>query len=1163
MTSNTNQPPIPKQTNPTHTLSAFKDYLQQDAEPLPSQWEQRTFGRILPKGLIGQFADEILCYWFGTHTNPQDNDYGHDGNKWFRPSQDVDQEIKTRFLEHLHLADAGTLDILKQTPHGVLALIILFDQFPRHIFRGTAKMFAYDTQALALAQQLIDQDLCHILAPAERMFVYFVLEHIEDVTLARQASLLLATLMNETQGPQKKSFVKAFRAANKHVDLLEQFGQYPYRNPLLGRTSTPAEEQYIKHTKSRFARSVKSPTQEHTETQTTESTTDEDHTNETRVQKLKLLFLHSFRQNARLMRARTKKMRKQLADIADIVYANAPLPYSPKGDIKEAVYAAFGRLRDTEHQRIWWNADEGNTQYEGVDVSLAYIEQMCKQHGPFDGIIGFSQGGALTGLVAAMEPEKALGLQFVVCISGFPSRSAQHDELLQPNSISLPSLHVVGQNGLLVDPDRTFALAHCFQTPQIIEHSGGHFVPDKWPLDEIKTFMKGFCKPYIDPAQRTLPQHADLKQKVDWFDESNAPLDILTQWYTPQQLAACQTLFKDGETSEVETLQTEDRLSIALAHKTQDTTQSLALLTAFVALGLDKVDVLLRHLAELEAWELINQWAGQLATWREQQEHTNWHTSFALIHEAIVDVYVQQIQEDRARLTTLIENEDGEYASEWPTSCATHAPRVKGALDRKTELARDIAKKLNPLHEGRQEGLQEGEDPQAYTKQICYRLYRKWIMELRNALAQLSLHYSDNQLHLRRKFNKQRNHERLHLLDEPISSAILHPEPEPVLPRPLKEFSPLFSWLANEEKPEKMEQFERGTCLPDGRLDLCKQVVGPQGIEPLLDAMDKNKYMTRLLLGNNIVGDDGAKAIADYIKSGRSVLDIWYIAGNRFTAKGLKWITEALSQDTQVRHLWLKRNPLGPDSGPLLRDLLTHNQTLEVLDVLNCGLLNDGVIEVAKGLSSNRSLRHIYLCANGVKASGAKAVADAITTSELTTLYISCNRLGDEGVRYLAEGLKHNTSIERLGLASNRISSKGARALVDALHEHPNLLHLDLGFMRGTDALGESGNVLGDEGAETIAELIASHPTLRSVDLLHNDISQRGLNALRDALRQNPRLLKLRFTQFSKAHNELVREEIKARIEQNRAMTPSLEDIEKRTLQPEYINEIYSVYRTA
>jgi Ran GTPase-activating protein (RanGAP) involved in mRNA processing and transport len=340
-------------------------------------------------------------------------------------------------------------------------------------------------------------------------------------------------------------------------------------------------------------------------------------------------------------------------------------------------------------------------------------------------------------------------------------------------------------------------------------------------------------------------------------------------------------------------------------------------------------------------------------------------------------------------------------------------------------------------------------------------------------------------------------------------------------------------------------------------------VVGPEGIGPLLGAMQHSNHVTRLLLGNNIVGDEGARHIARYIRSGQSKLDCWYIAGNEITPDGLQAVTEAIAEDPKVRHLWLKRNPLGAEGMVHLSALLKQHPALEVLDLLNCGLLDRGVERLEEGWSASQTLRHLYLDANGLTAQSAPVIARCLTNGPpLRSLFLSCNRFGEEGIRLLAPALAANTSLERLSLAANRLTPTSAAILAEALRDHPTLLHLDLGYMRGTGALGEAGNFLGDEGAKHIATLIAQNRTLRSIDLLHNDIGQVGLQALCVALRNNHQVIRLQFTQFSKAHNEYTREEIKTLLARNEAAVLDRSFVQDTILLPLHLQEIHSVYRT-
>eukprot|EP00466_Bigelowiella_natans_P011349 jgi/Bigna1/132726/aug1.18_g7434 len=274
--------------------------------------------------------------------------------------------------------------------------------------------------------------------------------------------------------------------------------------------------------------------------------------------------------------------------------------------------------------------------------------------------------------------------------------------------------------------------------------------------------------------------------------------------------------------------------------------------------------------------------------------------------------------------------------------------------------------------------------------------------------------------------------------------------------------------------------------MADGRLDLCKQVVGPQGISPLLDSLIGSKGITRLLLGNNIVGNGGAEAIAAAINNPSCPLTTWYIAGNEIDAKGIKPICQALAKNTQVDQLW-----------------------------------------------------------------------------SLHTLYLSCNRLGDEGARILGEGLRKDNSLQRLGLAANRIRAKGLKAIADAVRNHPTLKKLDVGYVKAVKAVAELGNRIEDDGAKILAELIKTNETLRSIDCIHNRITERGLTFLRESLEKNSSLTSLDCVQFG-IYNELTYERIRhclkrnrnALIERGEATANSLEKIN----QPQHQIDILSVY---
>ncbi|MCA9712628.1 MAG: hypothetical protein KDK70_42765, partial [Myxococcales bacterium] len=344
-----------------------------------------------------------------------------------------------------------------------------------------------------------------------------------------------------------------------------------------------------------------------------------------------------------------------------------------------------------------------------------------------------------------------------------------------------------------------------------------------------------------------------------------------------------------------------------------------------------------------------------------------------------------------------------EHGSDAPVSeCGVAAPRTQSATQRACGLAGEIAVRMFPAP-------QRADSYVAYTRLVSalsrrYRLAHAPVPTLRAQRRQTALVWQAVPD------------------DAPLSEEVLRPRPVPVKPCAAEELEPLLEHLEHKQPVEAQTSFVRGTHMPDGRLDLCKQVVGPEGIGPVLDGLADNPHVTRLMIGNNIVGNTGALAIADFIRSGHSHIDVWYIAGNEIDADGLVPVCEALYDDPHVRSLWLKRNPLGPDGGPLLAELLRRNRWIHTLDLVNTGLLDDGAIPVIEALADNEGLRHLYLGTNGLTERSAQALAAVLRrTDRLESLFLSCNRLGDEGVQHLAEALRHDRSLVRLGLASNRL----------------------------------------------------------------------------------------------------------------------------------------------
>ena len=165
---------------------------------------------------------------------------------WFLKDPAFDREIQTRFRSVYEDGVAGVLDDWQATADGCLALVLLFDQFPRHLFRGTSQAFATDDRALAIAQTALAHGFDQSLLIVQRWFLYMPFEHSENLEHQRQAIELFYPLRNNPDA------AGTYRYAMKHLAVIEQFGRFPHRNQMLDRESTPAEREFLKQPGSSF-----------------------------------------------------------------------------------------------------------------------------------------------------------------------------------------------------------------------------------------------------------------------------------------------------------------------------------------------------------------------------------------------------------------------------------------------------------------------------------------------------------------------------------------------------------------------------------------------------------------------------------------------------------------------------------------------------------------------------------------------------------------------------------------------------------------------------------------------------------------------------------------------------------------------------------------------
>lgn len=147
--------------------------------------------------------------------------------------------MRDRFLADCNLAAEGRLAHWQEHPNSCLALILLLDQFPRNIFRGTPRAFATDAMALQAAERAVGDRFDEQLLPVQRWFLYLPFEHSEHLEHQHRSIALFDTLRDD---PDSASTIDY---AYRHLRVIERFGRFPHRNAILGRESTPEEQEFL------------------------------------------------------------------------------------------------------------------------------------------------------------------------------------------------------------------------------------------------------------------------------------------------------------------------------------------------------------------------------------------------------------------------------------------------------------------------------------------------------------------------------------------------------------------------------------------------------------------------------------------------------------------------------------------------------------------------------------------------------------------------------------------------------------------------------------------------------------------------------------------------------------------------------------------------------
>lgn len=208
--------------------------------------------------------------------------------------------------------------------------------------------------------------------------------------------------------------------------------------------------------------------------------------------KLKILCIHGYRQNSQSFRERTGAFRKIpiIKKHTELVFITAPnrVPSLPTEDGEEPAV--------DQDDRGWWFSSQDNTYMaqdytdccKGYEESLELIKKTFEEQGPFDGILGFSQGASLVSLLCGLREQNPdmLKFDFAILVAGFKSRQSSHG-CLYSVPMTVPTLHVYGDTDKVIQKEMSEDLLQYFVKPKILQHEGGHFIPASAPQKKVYT----------------------------------------------------------------------------------------------------------------------------------------------------------------------------------------------------------------------------------------------------------------------------------------------------------------------------------------------------------------------------------------------------------------------------------------------------------------------------------------------------------------------------------------------------------------------------------------------------------------------------------------------------------------------------------------------------
>jgi len=194
---------------------------------------------------MDESSESVLAFWFGDREAGDGAIAERQATLWWQKDPATDAEIRERFADLWQQAVDGELGDWEDAPRSRLALILLLDQFTRHLHRDAPAAYEQDPKALAhsLQAQTIGQHL--ELRPVERVFIYLPMEHAEALMVQDECVRRFQELEAEVANADQPAFTSFLAFAERHRDVILRFDRFPHRNAVLGRSTTPAESTFL------------------------------------------------------------------------------------------------------------------------------------------------------------------------------------------------------------------------------------------------------------------------------------------------------------------------------------------------------------------------------------------------------------------------------------------------------------------------------------------------------------------------------------------------------------------------------------------------------------------------------------------------------------------------------------------------------------------------------------------------------------------------------------------------------------------------------------------------------------------------------------------------------------------------------------------------------